>query len=359
MEATRVVHIAPTAFGAGGIYGGGERYPYELARAMARLVPTRLVTFGDVHNVRRDHELTVEVLPVRTRYQGAEVNPLSERIVAPILRADVVHVHQWSCLLANVVTVVGRGAGKTVVATDHGGSAKNYRKQLRLHRLLHRFLPVSAFSGAQFPELSDRTEIIYGGVDTDRFRPVDPQGRLEQALFVGRLLPHKGVDLLIDALPASVKLVVMGRVYDDSYFAYLTERAAHKDVEFRTDATDGELVEAYQKSRVVVLPSIYDPRMGGPAKQPELLPLTLLEAMACGTPVVCTDVGGMPELVEHGVSGFVVAPHDLEALAQAVTGLVKGTVDWESMSGQALEKARAMSWTALAERCLDAYGLAG
>ena len=129
MAATHVVHIVPTSFGAGGIYGGGERYPYELARAMARLVPTRLVTFGEVHDVRSDHELTVEVLPVRTRYQGALANPLSERIVAPILRADVVHVHQWSCLLANVVTVVGRSAGKTVVATDHGGSAKNYRKQ--------------------------------------------------------------------------------------------------------------------------------------------------------------------------------------------------------------------------------------
>ena len=67
----------------------------------------------------------------------------------------------------------------------------------------------------------------------------------------------------------------------------------------------------------------------------------------------------MPELVEDNVNGFVVAPHDLGRLARAVTGLVKGTVDWESMSGQALEKASAMSWTALAERCLDAYGLAG
>ena len=79
-----------------------------------------------------------------------------------------------------------------------------------------------------------KRKLSYGGVDTDRFRPGEPQCRLEQALFVGRLLPHKGVDLLIDALPASVKLVVMGRVYDDSYFAYSPARR-RKAVEFRTE----------------------------------------------------------------------------------------------------------------------------
>ena len=50
------------------------------------------------------------------------------------------------------------------------------------------------------------------------------------------------------------------------------------------------------------------PAWEGLSKQPELLPLALLEAMACGTPVVCTEVGGMPELVEDDVNGFVVAP---------------------------------------------------
>ena len=76
-EAPRVVHISPAAFGDEGIFGGGERYPFELAKAMAAHTPVRLVTFGKNPRTWQDGPLSIRVLPLRGQWKGSEVNPLS------------------------------------------------------------------------------------------------------------------------------------------------------------------------------------------------------------------------------------------------------------------------------------------
>lgn len=350
-----MLHVSPTSFGREGIFGGGERYPYELAKAMARSCPVTFLTFGSRPQRFRDGDLHVRVLRTRGRWKGSEVNPLAEGLLAEVGRADVVHVHQWESIVANACVTIGHAMRKRTFATDHGGSGPNYWRSLRLHRLLTGFVPVSSFGAAFYPEMRDRTHVMVGGVDTVRFSPDARVARRPRVVFVGRLLPHKGIDRVIDAIPASLELLVVGRPYDATYREYLGRRARGKRVEFREHLEDDELVEAYRSSRVAILPSVYQPTYGPASPNPELLGLTLLEAMACGTPAVCTEVGGMPEVVRHDHTGFVVDPDDLGALAGSLGRLVHEDALFEQMSAASLATARALSWAVIAARCLTLY----
>jgi glycosyltransferase involved in cell wall biosynthesis len=351
----RVLHVSPASFGADGVFGGGERYPYELARAMSSLCSVTFLTFGRQARRYQDGTLDVRVLHSRGHWKGAEVNPLSEGLLTEIGRADVVHVHQWESVVANVCVLVGRMLGKKTFATDLGGSGINYWRRLRLQRLLTGFIPVSEFGAGLYPELEDKTQVVLGGVDGLRFSPDLRVDRARRAVFVGRLLPHKGIDRVIDAIPSTLELLVIGRPYDREYRDYLSRRARGKCVEFRESVEDDELVEAYQGSRVAILPSVYQPSYGPPSNNPELLGLTLLEAMACGTPVVCTAVGGMPEIVGQSEAGFVISPDDPPAMAAALTRLIENDELWATMSTAALARAQDLSWSAIARRCLAIY----
>jgi len=90
---------------------------------------------------------------------------------------------------------------------------------------------------------------------------------------------------------------------------------------------------------------------------PELLGLVVLESMACGTPVIVTRVASLPELVEDGVTGFVVPPNDPGAIRDRLEYLSAHPEAVERMGRLARERvAREFTWDAVAERCLRAYG---
>ena len=89
---------------------------------------------------------------------------------------------------------------------------------------------------------------------------------------------------------------------------------------------------------------------------PELLGCVLQESMACGTPVICSEVGGMPEIVEHNVSGFVVPASDPAAIGRRIAQL-RGDGALQARMGrearrQVLER---FTWPAVAQRVLAAY----
>ena len=104
----------------------------------------------------------------------------------------------------------------------------------------------------------------------------------------------------------------------------------------------------------MVLPSVYDDMYGQHTDVPELLGQTLLEAMACGAPAVCTSVASLPEVVADGVSGFVVPPNDPDALWAAVRRLLTNRERALGMGevGRAIVVDR-FSWPAVARRCLQ------
>jgi starch synthase len=95
---------------------------------------------------------------------------------------------------------------------------------------------------------------------------------------------------------------------------------------------------------------------GSETRVPELLGLALLEAMACGAPSVCTAVASLPEIVEDGVTGYVVPPNDPTALRAAIRCILDDPARAARMGEAArmrvLDK---FTWPAVVRRCLDAY----
>jgi glycosyltransferase involved in cell wall biosynthesis len=177
-------------------------------------------------------------------------------------------------------------------------------------------------------------------------------------LFVGRLLPHKGVDTLIRALPTDLSAQIVGPVADARYERDLRELAAGKRVTFRHDCDDAALVEAYRASSCIVLPSVYRDMYGDETKVPELLGQTLLEGMATGLPAVCTSVASLPEIVRNGQTGLVVPPSDPVSLGEAIRWLRDHPARARAMGEAARASMLArFSWPTVVQRCLDVYGL--
>lgn len=159
------------------------------------------------------------------------------------------HCHQVHTFLTAMVIVTARLIGRPVFLTDLGGGHPYAPGNcLPLLRQATAFLLLSEYSRelwAAQPARSrpDRLEVIFGGVDTDRFRLAEGEtsggARRSEVLYVGRLLPHKGIEHLIDAIDPPVALRVVGRPYDRDYHTMLEERARGKPVAFETDIDDG------------------------------------------------------------------------------------------------------------------------
>ena len=168
-----------------------------------------------------------------------------------------------------------------------------------------------------------RREVLIGPVDTDRFTPDDTVPRDPRlVLCVSRILPHKGIDRVIEALPEGLRLIVAGRVYHDDYHARLRRLAEGKAVCFIHDADDERLLNLYRSAGVFVQASTTRDLYGTFVNKPELMGLTTLEAMACGLPVVVSDAGSLPELVTDARFGRVFSTTaDLTAiLAEVAAG---------------------------------------
>lgn len=353
-----VVHVSPTFFDPTSILGGGERYVTALAGSMAELVQTTLITFGERRRKFRLGKLDVEVYPARVLSEHQRWDPIAYAFLPMLRRADVVHCHQyWTAVTA--LSVLACAAMRTrVFVTDYGGVGSDFTQVVPLSEFVSGFLPVSEFSAALLPRARPRRTIL-GGVDEEIFRP-DGAQRGESVLFVGRILPHKGIDVLVRALPADVSLDVIGQVYDEAYYRLLQQVASGKRVRFWPSANDADIAAAYRQALVTVLPSVYVDVYGTARHMPELLGLVLLESMACGTPVICTAVGGMPEIVEDGVTGFVVPPNDSTVLRDRILRL-RDDRELRRRMGQtaAARVATRFRWRDVALRCLEAYGRLG
>jgi glycosyltransferase involved in cell wall biosynthesis len=359
----RVLHVSPTWFSDGSVVGGAERYVRELARASAERADVTWVSFGARAESRREGPLRIEILR-RLPLPGSgrlTTNPLSRRFAGLVRRADVVHCHQPFTLSTDVALVAARLFRKKAFVTDLGGGHRwALSKALPLLAGADALLLISDYSRRLWAEAPvgrrpDRLEVIWGGVDPVRFSP-GAGPRTGETLFVGRLLPHKGVDYLVEAMPPAAPLRGVGRPYDSRFLARLETLAAGRDVTFETAADDATVVERYRTALVTVLPSVYDASDGRHSRQPELLGLVVLESMACGTPAIVTRVASLPEIVEDGVTGFVVPPNDPGAIREKILWL-RANPDAALEMGR---RARAavldrFTWPAVVARCLDAY----
>jgi glycosyltransferase involved in cell wall biosynthesis len=354
----RVVHVVPALFGPDGVVGGAERYALELARHMTDATPTELVAFADRGRAETVGGLRVHVIGRPWYVRGQRFNPMALDLFVRLSRAHIVHCHQRRLLCSNLSALACRLSGRKVFVSDLGGGGWDLSAYLPTDRWYDGHLHISEYSRALAGHSGDaRAHVIYGGVDVGKFLP-DPSAPGDgPVLYVGRLLPHKGVNDLIAAAPPDLPLELVGRPYHAAYLDHLRCLADGKRVTFRHDCDDGELVRAYRRAMCVVLPSVYRDVYGAETRVPELLGQTLLEGMACGIPAICTNVASMPEVVEEGVTGFVVPPNDPAALRAKLRWLREHPRQARRM-GEAgrrrvLEK---FTWPAVVRRCLDLYG---
>ena len=354
----RVVHVAPTPFGHAGILGGGERYPLELARALARHVDCKLVTFGPPAKIREPGGLTVRVLRPLA-HLGHPAHALAIGLPVALAGADVVHTHHMRSAPSRIAALVARARGSAAVTTDHGLQGGTWGGALPA--LFERFLMVSEYSAGELGAPPSRTRVIYGGVDCARYRP-DSQASRRGVLFVGRLTPHKGVDRLIRALPEGAELAVAGSAGHDAepperdYPELLRRLARGRSVRFLGAVPDVRLRELYRHAAVLALPSVDHTCYGRHIAVVELLGLVALEAMASGTPVVCSRVGGLPEIVEDGVTGMLVEPGDVDGLRGRLDQLLQDRALAARLGRNGRERAlERFTWDACAMRCLTAY----
>lgn len=353
----RVAHLVPALFGAGGVVGGAERYALELARAMAARVAVTLVSFGDQDRVERDGALDVRVIGRPWYVRGQRTNPVSLRLFAALGDASVVHCHQQHVLASSLAALYGRLSGRRVFATDLGGGGWDISGYVSTDRWFRGHLHISEYSRRVFGHANNpRAQVILGGVDTAKFTPDPAVPRSDEALFVGRLLPHKGINYLIEALPDGMRLRIVGPPGDARCAEELQRLAAPKRVVFERDVDDDALVRAYRSALCIVLPSVYRTMYGKETRVPELLGQTLLEGMSCGTPGLATNVASLPEVVRDGVTGFLVPPNDPRALREKLEWFHQHAAEARVMGRAA--RARVLerfTWNAVVDRCLTAY----
>jgi glycosyltransferase involved in cell wall biosynthesis len=353
-----VLHVVPALFDSSdGIVGGAERYALELARFMADETPTTLVTFG----ARERHEtigrLKIRVIGNPWYVRQQRTNPVSLALVSELRQADVVHCHQQHVVASSLAALVCKFSRRRVFVSDLGGGGWDVSGYVSTDNWYHGHLHISDYSRKIYGQAENsRSHVISGGVDIEKFSPDEKVERNGTVLFVGRLLPHKGVNDLVAAVTPDLPLELIGHAADGRFLADLKILGRDKQVNFRHDCDDVALVAAYRRALCVVLPSVYRSMYGEETRVPELLGQALLEGMACGTPVICTDVASLPEVVEHGVTGFVVPAHDAMALREKLLWLRENPQEASALGRAARQRVlEKFTWPMVVRRCLEIY----
>ena len=270
------------------------------------------------------------------------------------IELDLIHCHDWLTALAGA----GLRARRRIplVFTVHLPQVGPPLTELEALGLASADLNV-VNSQAMHRELRDRVPVpeslvvIPNGVDTERFVPGDPAASRAEVLFVGRLVPDKGVDVLLRSFAAvrarlpEARLVVAGGGDQDLYLRRLARYfGLPPQVDFVGWLTGSELVERYRRADVVAVPSRYEP-----------FGLVALEAMACGRPVVASRTGGLAEIVDDGRTGLLVSPGDHLRLARALVKLLADDPARSSAGYAAREHVLRYTWDLVAEATLTRY----
>ncbi len=220
---------------------------------------------------------------------------------------------------------------------------------------------------------SSKISVIPPGVDTRHFYPIAKDEAKEVVgvplnthtiLFVGRIEPLKGIDLLIQAISIIQKngelqccphnLVIIGGEPNAKTEEMNAEMARLQDmvdelkienfVIFLGKQNQQMLPYYYSAAEVVVMPSHY-----------ESFGMVALEAMACGTPVVASQVGGLAFLVRDGVTGFVVPGNDVQTLAKRLVELIKNKELRDKLGSNSSEYAQLYAWENISEKMIEVY----
>jgi glycosyltransferase involved in cell wall biosynthesis len=326
----RVVEILAT-----GTNGGAQEHLFNLlSRLDASRFDASVVALSDGSAVRKLRRHGFPVTLIDEADDAIAVGALTASLAD--LRPDVIHAHMYRAEVIGTKSALALAeAGHRrpyVISTVHSSRVRSEDDREVLRRLTPSMDQLIAVSTAIERKIVDEgrsgapVRLIYNGVDLQRYDHQEPCCTLRDEYgmeagsqivgVVARLEPEKGHPTLLDAWPAVLRavpnayLMIIG---EGSQSAALQQQAQRLRIAHRVVFTGrrDDVPAVTAALDVAVLPS-YREAQG----------LSILEAMALSRPVVASNVGGIPEVIEDGVSGLLVAPHDPSALATAISRLL-------------------------------------
>lgn len=277
-------------------------------------------------------------------------------------RADVVHVFAnsgWSWyLFAAPALWIGRVRGVPVIVNYRGGQADEFFSHSRGHVLAQlagaaqRVTP-SVFLQRIFEQHGLAVRVIPNIIDLERFQPAARvfNSAAPNLLVTRNLEPIYGIPTalqafarLLEQFPAA-RLTVAGSGHQLSELQQLTAGLgiAHA-VQFVGRIENARINDLYAGADLVLNPSTADN-----------MPISILEALACGVPVVSTNAGGIPDLVEHGHTALLVEVGDASAMASAAARLLTEPPLRERLRNAGLEHVRRFAWVQVRQQWRQAY----
>lgn len=369
-----IVHIGPPHLPILYALGGAtERRMRELAARQAQ-EGAKVIVYSAEDQTRSTDYFGAQIRAVECRRQGLlRAAEFLTKSLADVKRLapDVIHFHTLA-EGAVFAKLFARGTNaRTVLSFDYFIFRRGkqnplfpwYQKALRSFSAL---LPVSDYclreSSSYWSIPEDRMQVLYNGVSLQQFYP-DPKAAARRRaalgindefvlLYVGRVCRQKGTDLLVDAYAAlraegrNVRLVVAGPI---GQFGH----EGSDEITRKLQANDGLYLGPVEEE---ILPSVYN--MADvfvlPTRVNEMFGMAAIEAQACGRPVVCSDHGGLPEVVAR-TSGLLFRSGDLEDLTTQLRRLMDEPGLRQRFGDAAIPNARRFAWESITKELDGIY----
>lgn len=339
--------------------GGAEVYVHELAKRWVQMGmqvtqfcgndgrAPRSETVDGVHIIRRGGLYTVYLwsalyyifrfrkhvdVIVESQNGAPFLSPLySRKKIVPIIHH--INQHLFDKSLPKPLAIIAKNVEKWLIPFLY----RNYE-----------FTVISPSTRKELKKLSNwplNTTIIYCGIDNQLYIP-GKKSHVPTVLYVGRLKKHKQVNILLEAarlvrkeMPA-FKLIIAGDGDEKQSLEMLAEKLALKaNVEFKGKVTEEEKIKLYQEAWVCVQPSMT-----------EGWGITNIEANACGTPVIASNIPGLRDSVKHNETGILFETGNITELATHIHELLTNTTKREQLASNAIQWAQKFSWDASAKK---------
>ncbi len=293
---------------------------------------------------------------------------------------DVLHSHYWlsgsvgldvsrMLRLPHVTTFHTIGAVKEQAFSDAHEPAQRHQSERDISQGVDGIVAWTAFEAeaiaSQLGGTRDRITIAPIGVDASRFRPLDRQvarrslqiaPEEESLLYVGRLDPIKGADVLLHALGLlrkrpHMRLRIIGGETNADFARGLHHLAEELSIAERIRwlgrIPNDELPRHYAAADTLIVPSYS-----------ESFSIAAAEAMSCATPVIASDLPGPASFIRHDESGLLVPPGNSQLLAAAITAMMGSHQNRQRLAAGSLRAAAALQWSASADMVLNLYARA-
>ena len=299
---------------------------------------------------------------------------LSLAFVSEDIDSDIVHFHTWYTALGGLYAK--KLYDVKLVSTVHSleplrpwkrealGTGYNLSMWAERNGLMECDLIIAVSEGTKKDIIKSygigpsKITVIHNGIDETLWKPIVNEEVLRKygitkpyVLFVGRLTKQKGVETLLEAakiLPNHIKIVLVTGKEDDKLYLEKIRSIVSKIrnvVWIHKMLPKQDIIPIYTQASVFVCPSIYEP-----------FGIVNLEAMATETPVVATNVGGIPEIVVDGKTGFLVEPNSPEILAAKILEIINNPDLAEKMGKEGRKRVlEEFCWRKIAEKTYNAY----